>query len=70
MLTEAQREELSRYTNDLQAMLSRMTVKQLRTYANQHHVPMGGETTKAGLLSEVVGQLRHRRSLEMEGELA
>ena len=69
MLTERQREQLARYTDDTYAMLSRMTVKQLRTYANQHHVPMGGQSTKAGLISEMVGQLRHRMLLEMEGEL-
>jgi len=69
MLTDKQLEELSHYTNDVHAMLSAMTVKQLRTYANQHHVPMGGESTKAALIQEMVGQLRHRKSLEMEGEL-
>lgn len=68
MLTERQREQLARYTDDTYAMLSRMTVKQLRTYANQHHVPMGGQSTKAGLISEMVGQLRNRMLLEMEGE--
>lgn len=65
-LTAAQRDELDRYTADVQAELSRMTVKQLRTYANQHHVPMGGESTKAMLLQEMVWQLRYRRSIEME----
>jgi hypothetical protein len=68
MLTERQREQLARYTDDTYAMLSRMTVKQLRTYANQHRVPMGGQSTKAGLISEMVGQLRNRMLLEMEGE--
>lgn len=68
MLTDKQRRELASYTNDVQAMLSAMTVKQLRTYANQHHVPMGGESTKAALISEMVGQLRHRKLMEMEGD--
>ena len=72
MLTEAQREELARYESQMDAELSRMTVKQLRTYASEHHLngSLGGATTKRGLRGEIVGQLRHRRLLEMEGELA
>lgn len=69
MLTDQQRRQLARYTSDTYAMLSRMTVKQLRTYAHQHRVPMGGESTKSGLVQEMVAQMRHRRLLEMEGEL-
>ena len=71
MLTGRQREDLARYTNDTQAMLSRMTVKQLRTYASQHRLngSLGGASTKAALVQEMVGQLRNRRLLEMEGEL-
>jgi len=71
MLAGRQRDELSRYTNDTQAMLSRMTVKQLRTYASQHRLngSLGGAGTKAALIQEIVGQLRNRRLLEMEGEL-
>lgn len=68
MLTDTQRAELDRYAEDARAMLAAMTVKQMRTYAHQHHVPMGGESTKAGLLSEMVGQLRHRRWMEMGGD--
>lgn len=70
MLTDSQREELARYAADTYAMLSRMTVKQLRTYANQHALrgSLGGASTKAELRQEIVGQLRHRRMLEMEGE--
>lgn len=70
MLTEQQRAELARYTNDLHAELSAMTVKQLRTYANQHALQgsLGGASTKAELVGEIVGQLRNRRLMEMEGE--
>ena len=70
MLTEQQRAELARYTNDLHAELSAMTVKQLRTYANQHALQgsLGGASTKAALVGEIVGQLRNRRLMEMEGE--
>jgi hypothetical protein len=71
MLTERQREQLAHYTDDTYAMLSRMTVKQLRTYAGQHRLngSLGGASTKAALIQEMVGQLRNRRLLEMEGEL-
>ncbi len=68
-LTRQQLNELSRYVNDLEAELSCMTVKQLRTYANQNHVPLGGESTKRGILSEMIGQLRYQKTLEMRGEL-
>ena len=70
MLTEQQRAELARYTNDLHAELSAMTAKQLRTYANQHALQgsLGGASTKAALVGEIVGQLRNRRLMEMEGE--
>lgn len=61
-------ETLSRYSADLYAEFTRMTVKQLRTYANQHHVPLGGESIKAAIIQEMVGQLRHRKSLELTGE--
>lgn len=67
-LTDRQREELARYASDAHAMLSAMTVKQLRTYANQNHIPMGGASAKAELIQEMVGQMRHRRWLEMTGE--
>lgn len=69
MLTEQQRKRLASYTADAYAMLSAMTVKQLRTYANQNHIPMGGESTKSGLIQEMVGQMRHRKMLEMEGKV-
>lgn len=59
---------LNRYSADLHAEFDRMTVKQLRTYANQHHVPLGGESTKAGIIHEMVAQLRHRKSLHLTGE--
>lgn len=69
-LTDAQRAELNRYEDDLRAEFTNMTVKQLRTYANQNHVPLGGESTRAGIISEMVGQLRHRKSLRMEEGVA
>ena len=70
MLTEKKRKELAHYTDDTYAMLSRMTVKQLRTYANQHGLNgcLGGASTKAGLIGEMVGQLRYRKWMEMEGD--
>ena len=70
MLTEKQRDMLARYANDMQAMLSRMTVKQLRTYANEHQLNgcLGGATTKRELCSEIVSQMRYRKGLEMEGD--
>ena len=69
-LTQRQREELSRYTSELYAEFGRMTVKQLRTYANQNRVPLGGESTKAAIISEMVGQLRNRRLVRMEEGVA
>lgn len=66
-LTQKQRRELARYSSELYAELTKMTVKQLRTYANQNRVPLAGASTKAAIVSETVGQLRHRRMLEMEG---
>jgi len=70
MLTDRQRRELASYTNDTHAMLSSMTVKQLRTYANQHRLGgcLGGASTKAELISEMVGQLRYRKLIDMEGD--
>lgn len=66
-LTERERESLANYSADLYAELSRMTVKQLRTYANQHRVALGGASVKSAIISEMVGQLRNRRLSEMEG---
>lgn len=68
MLTGSQREELAHYSADLYGEFSRMTVKQLRTFANQNHVPLGGESSKPNIISEIVGQMRYRKLLEMEGE--
>ena len=66
-MNDAQRRELAAYTASLYAELSSMTVEKLREYAREHHVPMGGESTKASMVQEMVGQLRHRRLIEMEG---
>ena len=68
-MNDAQRRELAAYTTAIYAELSGMTVARLREYAREHHVPLGGESTKPKLVQEMVGQLRHRRLLEMEGEL-
>lgn len=65
-LTQRQRKELARYTSELYAELTKMTVKQLRTYANQNRVPLGGASSKASIVQEMVGKLRHRKLLEME----
>lgn len=58
-------ETLSRYVADLYAELSRMTVKQLRTYANQNRVPLAGASGKESIIAEMVAQLAHRKYAEL-----
>ena len=61
--------ELESYEDQLRAELSAMTVKELRQYAREHDLMgcLGGESTKAGIRSEIVVQMRHRKWLELEG---
>lgn len=63
--TGRRKAELARYSSELYAEFSRMTVKQLRTYANQNHIKLGDESTKAAIIQKMVGQLRHLRLLGM-----
>lgn len=68
MLDGKSRRELARYTDNLMAEVSAMTVKELRQFAHENGLvgSLGGATTKRGLRDEIVGQMRHRKSLEME----
>lgn len=50
---------LNRYEDDLRAELGAMTVKQLRQFAREHHVPLAGASAKRAIVSEIVGQMRH-----------
>jgi len=36
--------------------LSKKTAKQLREFAREHHISLGGESSKRGLLDEIMGQ--------------
>lgn len=54
---------LNDYEEELRAELGAMTVKQLRGYANEHHVPLAGESAKRAIVGEIVAQMRHREYL-------
>ena len=59
--------DLDRYADELDAELRRMTVKELRGYAREHHVALGyAAARKDALLGEIVAQMRHRMALEKE----
>ena len=51
--------DLNQYEEELRAELSAMTVKQLRQYAREHHVPLAGASAKRAIVSEIAGQMRH-----------
>ena len=51
--------DLNRYEDELRAELGRMTAKELRGFAREHHVPLAGASSKQQLVSEIVGQMRH-----------
>lgn len=40
----------------IRAKLERMTVKQLRQFARDRHISLGGESTKQNLIIEIMGQ--------------
>lgn len=40
--------------------LNKMTVKQLRQFARENHISLGGESTKQGLVTEIMGQYGHQ----------
>lgn len=47
--------------------LNKMTVKQLRQFARERHISLGGESSKRGLVIEIMGQYGSQWKLE-EGE--
>lgn len=51
--------DLNRYEEELRAELGAMTVKELRQYARDHHVPLAGASAKRAIVSEIAGQMRH-----------
>ena len=46
--------------------LSKKTVKQLREFARENHISLGGESTKCGILTEIMGQYGHQWHLREE----
>ena len=46
--------------------LSKKTVKQLREFAHEHHISLGGQSTKRGILDEIMGQYGHQWHLREE----
>lgn len=51
--------DLDRYEDELRAELSAMTVKQLRQYAREHHVPLAGASSRRAIVGEIASQMRH-----------
>lgn len=47
--------------------LNKMTVKQLRQFARDRHISLGGESSKQGLVTEIMGQYGSQWKLK-EGE--
>lgn len=47
--------------------LMKMTVKRLRQFARERHIALGGESSKRGIVSEIMGQYGAQWKLE-EGE--
>ena len=61
---------LNRWEEELRAELSAMTVKQLRQYAREHHVPLAGASSRRAIVGEIASQMRHweyLRRCEAEG---
>lgn len=46
--------------NRIRIKLSKKTVKQLREFAREHHITLGGESSKRGILDEIMGQYGHQ----------
>lgn len=44
----------------VRAKLSCMTVRQLREFARDNHISLGGESSKQGLITEMMGQYGHQ----------
>lgn len=40
--------------------LSKKTVKQLRQFARDNHISLGGESSKRSILDEIMGQYGHQ----------
>ncbi len=40
--------------------LSKKTVKQLRQFARDNHISLGGESSKQNILTEIMGQYGHQ----------
>jgi len=51
--------DLNRYEEELRAELSAMTVKQLRQYAREHHVPLAGASSRRAIVGEIASWMRH-----------
>lgn len=51
--------DLNRYEEELRAELSAMTVKQLRQYAREHHVPLVCASSRRAIVGEIASQMRH-----------
>ena len=52
--------------NRIRIKLSKKTVKQLREFARENHISLGGESTKRGILTEIMGQYGHQWHLREE----
>ncbi len=51
----------------IRVALSKMTVRQLRQFARDRHIALGGESSKRGIITEIMGQYGSQWKLE-EGE--
>lgn len=65
MTRERMAELLERFEDDLRAELGAMTVKELRQFARERHVPLAGASAKRAIVSELALQLRHREYMRM-----
>lgn len=45
--------------NRIRIKLSKKTTKQLREFAREHRIPLGGASSKHGILDEIMGQHGH-----------
>lgn len=51
------RDQLAR--ERIREKLSKKTVKQLREFARTHHISLAGESSKRGIVSEIMSQYGH-----------
>lgn len=49
--------------------LNKMTVRQLRQFARDRHISLGGESSKQGIVTEIMGQYGHQWKLEKGEEI-